>query len=523
MRDTVNQWLEASILEICSPRDILESNVNNISNAESDANDDTNAPDSITIRQLSNPRTHPISPPSSIRSSSAFRSTNTVPLVLGTNLSERRLLLLPNEEDLNGNDIDDVQILLIHYNGWSGSEWNEWIRGDSDRIRPFRSLSIPTYDYERNNRDDYLSPTIQSRPEYNENSVDVGLSNIRLVSEVVRVLDGVNGVMQRSLPNSSFDGDGNNGNLPWSESNSSSTAEASLVRMAPLLDRLGRALVDVAPLILNSTNSTISSEGNEEEQSRNIAPLFSNDVELESRTNVDRDRDEFSGGIVNVARTTGGLMRNRSRSRIHGAEIHVQIGTASAPTTSRFSITPIQNQSTQNNSQTTSNESTPSDTGETVTASVIPATEWSDGNELYQDNFADPLPRLNEHEEEGEQETQIINNQERSGSLLIHDDSEEEAQGDEDVNNGSVNSLPPLIDHSSEHDSNFSGESIPPLQIRNDSSESESDDYELGEESEESFDSNLNGSLSSNRHHRSNDNDLLSVNSMNTDDLPSLE
>ncbi len=35
-------------------------------------------------------------------------------------------------------DNDDVQLLLIHYNGWP-HRWDEWIRGDSERIRPFRT------------------------------------------------------------------------------------------------------------------------------------------------------------------------------------------------------------------------------------------------------------------------------------------------------------------------------------------------------------------------------------------------
>lgn len=35
---------------------------------------------------------------------------------------------------------DHTQLLLIHYNGWP-ARWDEWIRGDSDRIAPFRSIT----------------------------------------------------------------------------------------------------------------------------------------------------------------------------------------------------------------------------------------------------------------------------------------------------------------------------------------------------------------------------------------------
>merc|ERR1712216_654631 len=31
-----------------------------------------------------------------------------------------------------------VKLLLIHYNGWP-SRWDEWIRSDSERLRPFRT------------------------------------------------------------------------------------------------------------------------------------------------------------------------------------------------------------------------------------------------------------------------------------------------------------------------------------------------------------------------------------------------
>ena len=39
---------------------------------------------------------------------------------------------LPRPENNN------VQLLLIHYNGWP-HRWDEWIRSDSERIRPFRT------------------------------------------------------------------------------------------------------------------------------------------------------------------------------------------------------------------------------------------------------------------------------------------------------------------------------------------------------------------------------------------------
>jgi hypothetical protein len=51
---------------------------------------------------------------------------------------------LPRDDDDEGcryrsrSDNDGVQLLLIHYNGWP-HRWDEWMRSDSVRIRPFRT------------------------------------------------------------------------------------------------------------------------------------------------------------------------------------------------------------------------------------------------------------------------------------------------------------------------------------------------------------------------------------------------
>ena len=118
-RDTVNQWLEATIVEIMDPEAILPL---------SDGNESSSG--------LTRHRRLP--------------HVANDPAVSAADLEGRRRLLLepcepddPDEEDgsLSGfrrRDNRGVQLLLIHYNGWP-HRWDEWIRSDSERIRPFRT------------------------------------------------------------------------------------------------------------------------------------------------------------------------------------------------------------------------------------------------------------------------------------------------------------------------------------------------------------------------------------------------
>lgn len=123
--DTVNQWLEATVVEVFNPEDILPSH-SSIPTA------DTNL---ITGR----PRRRAPDLPCD-------------PAVSGSDLEgRRRLLLEPCDSENDENDLGGelaglrprasnhgVQVLLVHYNGWP-HRWDEWIRSDSERLRPFRT------------------------------------------------------------------------------------------------------------------------------------------------------------------------------------------------------------------------------------------------------------------------------------------------------------------------------------------------------------------------------------------------
>lgn len=116
-RDTVNQWLEATIVDILEPNDILPSELR-----------------TEPERQTSDLRIRP--------------EPTSDPAVSANDLEGRMKLLLepaegyPFEDKWGGyrqrENNSGVHLLLIHYNGWP-NRWDEWIRSDSERIRPFRT------------------------------------------------------------------------------------------------------------------------------------------------------------------------------------------------------------------------------------------------------------------------------------------------------------------------------------------------------------------------------------------------
>ena len=124
VRDTVNQWLEATVVDILTPDQVLPPR-------EDHGKKDDDEEPTMTRPQILEPATDP-----------AVGS--------GDLAGRRRLLLEPCDEGDSGDEGGElagfrrrrtnagVQLLLIHYNGWP-HRWDEWIRSDSERIRPFRT------------------------------------------------------------------------------------------------------------------------------------------------------------------------------------------------------------------------------------------------------------------------------------------------------------------------------------------------------------------------------------------------
>eukprot|EP00804_Cyclotella_cryptica_P030428 CCRYP_008515-RA/>CCRYP_008515-RA protein AED:0.01 eAED:0.01 QI:1881/1/1/1/1/1/2/276/763 len=276
--DTVNQWLEATIVDIVLPSDILST---------------------CTFDESTG--TH-ISPSASPRVKKKTRRRTPDAVVSANDLEGRRRLLLEPlpeneiEEDSLANSVgmcslldegyrkrddnDGVQLLLIHYNGWP-HRWDEWIRSDSERIRPFRTRT------RHRSTSQLASPTpqnvFQAAPATHIMDEDDEVERASLLPELYRVLSSVNEVLSFSIPSearhapddSLFAPSTDTAHLPWRlpnhgietnyfpPSHDSSDAASSgrgsnplsrldsaqLRRLAPLIDRLGRTLTDAAPHI----------------------------------------------------------------------------------------------------------------------------------------------------------------------------------------------------------------------------------------------------------------------------------
>jgi hypothetical protein len=204
-------------------------------------------------------------------------------------------------DDLSGYQERDtnegVQLLLIHYNGWP-HRWDEWIRSDSERIRPFRTRT------RHRSTALYASPTPQSvfqaAPATHFKDENDDVDRQALLPELVRALSAVQSVLMNALPPEEEQGNDHaramsfvDPHLPWVPSprpmlddeqmsdddnheeddnneettvldNSATTNQgvaigrrdetrgldrAQLQSLAPLMDRLGRALTDAAPHI----------------------------------------------------------------------------------------------------------------------------------------------------------------------------------------------------------------------------------------------------------------------------------
>jgi hypothetical protein len=268
-RDTVNQWLEATVVDIIHPDDILPPHSED---------------PSIRPTTSQSPTINPANDPA---------------VTAGDLEGRRRLLLEPCMEGCSGDlggeltgfrpraTNDGVQMILLHYNGWP-HRWDEWIRSDSERLRPFRVRT------RHPNRSTHASPTPQTL--FNEAPSTFIRSEVEaqdreaLLPELGRILTAVNELVAHAAastrPLVSEASPCADSDLPWTsyqqqgdreqedddddlEELTSLDSPAPLVEvasvesagppshpglnrreletLAPLLDRLGRTLIDAAP------------------------------------------------------------------------------------------------------------------------------------------------------------------------------------------------------------------------------------------------------------------------------------
>lgn len=310
-RDTVNHWLEATISDIVLPDDILP-------------------PREISSTRRKRERASLINPVND-------------PVVAGTDIEGRlRLLLEPclegDSDDEGGElvgfrrrDNTGVQLLLVHYNGWP-HRWDEWIRSDSERIRPFRVRTRHPASSST------ALPTPQSRfadsPQTFIRSSDESFDRRALLPELSQIMDSVNSLLssashsiQRSGQETSQRENGEDPRLPWTTPSaedpvsgrpgevSENPVEAvvpeagqqltrrQLEALAPLLDRLGRTLVDAAPHVASLAASMTAEEASPGESSSGLSSI--------------EERNSTLGGFFSL------LNRDRRRSGASSEEATV--------------------------------------------------------------------------------------------------------------------------------------------------------------------------------------------------------
>jgi hypothetical protein len=342
-RDTVNQWLEATVVEIVLPDEILP----------------------------------PLEQASGARSSSTRLPTSD-PAVGSEDLEGRRRLLLEPAEGGEGEfdgyrrrgNNEGVQLLLVHYNGWP-HRWDEWIRSDSERIRPFRVRT------RHSTSGQHISPTIQSPLEEAPSThiaSDIDAEDRRaLLPELARVVQTVNDLMteaaartpppQQQHPASVSRS--SSGELPWidagehpariaatgstdavsgeetvAENNTAASRRQTrrkLETLAPLLDRLGRTLVDAAPHVAAMAASVTERD---EEEAAEDPPLEQPTSPLEGLLSLlSRDRRRQSTGTTssNVAVPSDGHSTVEQTSRSGEEEAEEEID----PDYSDFATGPV--------------------------------------------------------------------------------------------------------------------------------------------------------------------------------------
>jgi hypothetical protein len=305
-RDTVNQWLEATVMQIVNPQDMLA---------------------------------YPI--PSSY---SAFQETQqhqqlptTDPAVPVTDLEGRRKLLLEpcsqqhSTEQIDGEyyrprssdrqQRDTLQILHIHYNGWP-VRWDEWIRSDSERIRIFRARTRHHHSSAPNSSPSVACPRIDT---------PVDIPNRLPPLQATELLPNLSQAIQQLQQQIHHVVDLNS----TSSSNSSSSTTTrrdhcpEYWELAARLDRLGRALTEAAPHVASwnhPTTSTLPPSSNdtlhasiEEEEDREHSPSERNvDNDTPNTHNNTDDTPEEEppttlGGLLSLL--SGGNQRRRQQRR----------------------------------------------------------------------------------------------------------------------------------------------------------------------------------------------------------------
>jgi Ubiquitin family len=288
-RDTVNMWLEATVVDILHPHDIIQSY-------------------DITSSER----------PSSTGRSPAVLPTSDPPIAVTDLDGRRRLLLEPCADPVDAVEFmdgvyyrfrsnnDGVQILHVHYNGWP-VRWDEWIRSDSERIRPFRVRTL----HDASSASPNVEAIMPNAPTTYIAGDDEASDRRALLPELYRVLGAVQArlesVVTDTTASSNAVAPSSSHSLPWLPTETGEThsrtargqQQVALELLAPFLDRLGRTLVDAAPhvLALADAMGQESDDAEEEEEEPDPSPPPSTLGGLLSLLSV-RDRGNRHGSVA---------------------------------------------------------------------------------------------------------------------------------------------------------------------------------------------------------------------------------
>merc|ERR1712238_478766 len=313
-RDTVNQWLEATVVEVVSPADILV----------------TPARSSHIIQCLKP------SPVDAAVGANDFTGRLRLLLKQADDETDTALSDLNSNDELIGyrerNKNDGVQLLLIHYNGWP-HRWDEWTRSDSERIRPFRTRSkhLP-------NRSRHACPSPQSvfhaAPSTSIEDDDDSIDRKAILSELYYSVTSISSLFSQSINLESVQDSRSDDNavLPWKKAmklpdknsvefegnggeevkkeDESDTdpplnelpstelenlSKRRLEALAPLLDRLGRVLTDAAPhvaALAENLPSKLRENENSEKVKSNIEEVNNYDEEVDRKKDIEEDSEK---------------------------------------------------------------------------------------------------------------------------------------------------------------------------------------------------------------------------------------
>ena len=232
-RDTVNQWLEATVVEIMTPDEIL------ISVPTKSESNHSASKKKQTI--ITTPYTDP-----------AIGASDTI--------GRKKLLLEPTEDesdstlaDLNNDsDLigykerdhnDQLQLLKIHYNGWP-HRWDEWIRSDSERIRPFRTRS--RHVQSRSHLNPSPQTVFHAAPPTHVVSEDDEVDRLDVLPELYQMMDVVQSIFGDAT--GERHGRGGRGRIGW---NGDDDEDGSIHTVIPLSEEeqmeLSMALKELEP------------------------------------------------------------------------------------------------------------------------------------------------------------------------------------------------------------------------------------------------------------------------------------